>query len=86
MIKKMKTDMSLEKLCEGLPNEFIIFMNRVRELAFEQKPDYENLRTLFKELFYRNGFEYDFSYDWIKKQRRDRLKGFAMAKQKSVIR
>jgi len=77
MIKSKKTEMSLEDLCEGLPSEFIIFMNRVRQLKFEERPDYDNLRQLFKDLFYRNGFEYDYNYDWMKKQRKDRLKGFS---------
>ena len=76
-IKKMKTEMTLEKLCEDLPEEFVIFMERVRDIEFEQKPNYDGLRSIFKDLFYKNGFEYDFQYDWIKKQRRDRLKGFA---------
>ena len=77
MIKSKKTEMSLEELCEGIPTEFIIYMNRVRSLGFEERPDYDNLRQLFKDLFYRNGFEYDYNYDWMKKQRKDRLKGFS---------
>ena len=77
MIKQKKSEMSLEELCEELPVEFITYMTRVRELKFEERPDYDNLRNLFKDLFYRSGFEYDYSYDWIKKQRKDRLKGFA---------
>ena len=30
MIKTKKTEMTLEDLCEGLPTEFITYMNRVR--------------------------------------------------------
>lgn len=85
MIKQKKTEMSLEELCEELPTEFITYMKRVRELKFEERPDYDNLRLLFKELFYRNGYEYDYNYDWMKKQRKDRLKGF-MNKEKKLVR
>ena len=59
-------------------------MERVRQIKFEERPDYDNLRLLFKDLFYRNGYEYDYNYDWMKKQRKDRLKGFTS--QKAVSR
>ena len=80
MIKNKKTEMSLEELCDELPIEFVTYMDRVRELKFEERPDYDNLRLLFKDLFYRNGYEYDYNYDWMKKQRKDRLKGFTNQK------
>jgi hypothetical protein len=34
-------------LCKGLPDEFAVFLNYVRSLEFEQKPDYQYLRGLF---------------------------------------
>jgi hypothetical protein len=38
-------------------------------LKFEEKPDIGYLRKLFKDLFYRMGYEYDFVFDWmVKKQ------------------
>ena len=67
--------MPLEELCYNLPTEFITYMERVRALKFEERPDYDDLRLLFKDLFYRNGFEYDYNYDWMIKQRKDRLRG-----------
>lgn len=76
MIKGKKTEMSLEELCQDLPAEFVTYMKKVRALKFEERPDYDDLRLLFKDLFYRNGFEYDYNYDWMIKQRRDRLRGF----------
>jgi len=35
-------------------------MEMVRALEFEDRPDYTSLRNLFRELFYRLGFEYDY--------------------------
>lgn len=49
-------------------------MQQIRALAFEERPDYDSFRQIFKELFYRSGFEYDYNYDWMKKQRSDRLR------------
>ena len=44
-------------------------MNYCRSLKFEEKPDIGYLRKLFKDLFYRMGYEYDFLFDWmVKKQ------------------
>jgi len=34
-------------------------------LRFDEKPDYSYLRRFFKELFLREGFEFDYIYDWI---------------------
>jgi hypothetical protein len=39
----------LEELCSGVPNEFFIFLKYVRELGFEDKPDYTYLKKLLKE-------------------------------------
>ena len=79
MIKSKKTEISLEELCQGIPHQFVEFMEMCRQVNFEERPDYDRMRTLFKELFYSLGFEYDYNFDWILKQRADKLK---MLKQK----
>jgi casein kinase I family protein HRR25 len=56
-------------LTKGYPEEFAIYMNYCRSLKFEEKPDIGYLRKLYKDLFYRMGYEYDFVFDWmVKKQ------------------
>ena len=64
IIKEKKQEMPLEELCKGMPNQFIEYMEMVRALKFEERPDYDVLRQLFKELFYDQGFEYDYNFDW----------------------
>jgi hypothetical protein len=49
-----------------VPEEFVKFMYYCRDLKFEEKPDYNQLRKVFKELFSRMGYEYDYVYDWCK--------------------
>ena len=39
-----------------------------RNLKFEEKPDYNYLRKLFKDLMSRNGFDNDYNYDWVIKK------------------
>ena len=74
MIRQKKSEMTLEELCQEIPSEFVTYMKQVRQCAFEERPDYDSLRFIFKDLFYRSGFEYDYNFDWMKKQRRDRLR------------
>jgi casein kinase I family protein HRR25 len=51
-------------LCCGFPNEFGIFLNYCRALRFDDKPDYSYLRKLFRDLFVREGYQYDYVFDW----------------------
>lgn len=68
-IRDKKLSTSIESLTKGLPEEFAIYLNYCRSLKFEEKPDIGYLRKLFKDLFYRMGYEYDFVFDWmVKKQ------------------
>jgi len=36
----------------------------VKSLRFDDRPDYDYLKRLFRELFFRKGFTYDNLYDW----------------------
>jgi casein kinase I family protein HRR25 len=53
-----------ESLCRAFPNEFAIYLNYCRSLRFDDKPDYSYLRKLFRDLFVREGFQYDYLFDW----------------------
>lgn len=64
-ILEKKESTSVDSLCKGLPQEFVTYINYCRSLKFEEKPDYNYLRRLFKELFMREGYEYDYVYDWV---------------------
>jgi len=60
--KKMSTPVEL--LCKGFPSEFASYLNYTRSLRFDDKPDYAYLRKLFRDLFVREGFQYDYVFDW----------------------
>ncbi|KAI9719537.1 MAG: serine/threonine protein kinase [Chrysothrix sp. TS-e1954] len=62
MEKKMTTP--TEVLTRGFPNEFAIYLNYTRSLRFDDKPDYSYLRKIFRDLFVREGFQYDYVFDW----------------------
>ena len=69
MEKKIST--SVENLCKGLPEEFIIFVNYTRELKFDDRPDYGYLKKLLKTVADKDGLEFDFAFDWIIKKETD---------------
>ena len=59
---------SIEDLTVGHPRELCSFLNYSRKLKFDEKPDYQHLITSFRELFVKEGFDFDFKYDWIVKK------------------
>lgn len=44
--------------------EFRSYFEHVRSLRFDDRPDYDYLKRLFRELFFRKGFSYDNMFDW----------------------
>jgi hypothetical protein len=52
-------------------------MDYCRDLKFEEKPDYTYLRRIFKDLFNRNGMEYDYVYDWNLLDRKQNKRGLS---------
>ncbi|KAK0474924.1 kinase-like domain-containing protein [Armillaria novae-zelandiae] len=53
-----------EKLTQGLPPEFDVLYRYARSLSFDDLPDYEGLRELFRGLAKRVDVEYDGVFDW----------------------
>ena len=67
-IRDKKLATTVESLCKGHYEEFAQYMEYVRNLKFEDRPDAQLLRKLFKDLFYRLGYEYDYVFDWMVKK------------------
>jgi len=61
--KKMSTP--VEVLCKHYPSEFSSYINYCRSLRFGDQPDYQHLRRLFRDLFFRQGYAADHRFDWI---------------------
>lgn len=76
-IKETKIVTKIEELCFGIPSEFATALKYVRELSFSQKPNYQFLKDLFRDLFKKNGFIFDYEYDWVllarQKKKRERF-------------
>ena len=65
-IKKLKIDIKLQELCNGLPEETIKFIQYARDMKFDDKPNYHHLRQLLRKMAMKNGDKMDYSrFDWI---------------------
>ncbi|XP_047315451.1 casein kinase I-like isoform X2 [Impatiens glandulifera] len=60
--KKMMTP--IQVLCKSYPTEFTSYFQYCRSLKFEDKPDYSYLKRLFRDLFIREGYQFDYIFDW----------------------
>ena len=66
-IYKMKKNIAPEKLCEGLFPEMVDFITYAKNLEFEQEPDYNFLKNLFKKMLKRIHNSNDqLVFSWIK--------------------
>ncbi|EEC70925.1 hypothetical protein OsI_02496 [Oryza sativa Indica Group] len=63
-ISERKIATSIEALCRGYPCEFQSYFHYCRSLRFEDLPDYQYLKRLFRDLFIREGFQFDYVFDW----------------------
>ncbi|TVU34171.1 hypothetical protein EJB05_16001 [Eragrostis curvula] len=63
-ISERKISTSPEALCRGYPTEFLSYFHYCRSLRFEDAPDYQFLKRLFRDLFIREGFQFDYVFDW----------------------
>jgi serine/threonine protein kinase len=60
--KKISTP--IEVLCKNHPVEFASYFHYCHTLTFDQRPDYGFLKRLFRDLFSREGYEFDYIFDW----------------------
>ncbi|KAL0488180.1 casein kinase [Acrasis kona] len=63
-IHERKMNTPIETLCRNLPIEFTQYFQHIKNLQFEEVPDYDMLRKSFRDLFNREGYCMDFVYDW----------------------
>lgn len=65
-IGEKKQTTPIKDLCEGFPEELNKYLTYVRNLGFEDTPDYDYLRDLFTQALKNTGEVEDGEYDWMK--------------------
>ncbi|XP_010522569.1 PREDICTED: casein kinase 1-like protein 9 isoform X2 [Tarenaya hassleriana] len=63
-ISEKKVSTPIEVLCKSCPSEFVSYFHYCRSLRFDDKPDYSYLKRLFRDLFIREGYQFDYVFDW----------------------
>ena len=66
-ILEKKINTKVEEICKELPKEFITFLQYVRGLQYEEKPDYGYLKKLIEIIAEKNNFLWDFGFDFSNK-------------------
>ncbi len=52
-----------EELCKGMPREFIVFLNYIKTLSFDEKPPYSSFKRMFTKLYDRMDYN-DTQFEW----------------------
>lgn len=63
-IKKIKLEWPYEKICQDADEVFVDFLKYCRGLKFEEVPDYEYCKELFRNCLRRKGYEFDLKFCW----------------------
>lgn len=64
-IGDMKFGKPMTELLASSPPEFSQYFSHCRTLGFEDKPDYDLLRNVFRSRMKEEGWRYDRAYDWL---------------------
>ena len=70
LIRQSKENTPIDELYEDFPIEFSKYLQYCRSLEFDEKPDYNYLKSLFDNLMVVHEFEMDFEFDWVIKKNR----------------
>ena len=55
-------------LCANLPDVYVKLLKYARKLEFEDEPDYDNIKLLFKNYIEKKGDIMDIQFDWEKRK------------------
>lgn len=68
-IEQKKAAINSQQLTKDLPHEFFYYLEYVKKLKYDEKPDYERLRRVFRKYLDAHGFDWGNGHpkvDWIK--------------------
>jgi serine/threonine protein kinase len=65
LIGQLKESLSTADLCKNMPKEFLVYMNYVKSLDFEETPNYNSLINMFIKLYQSKNYEKE-TLEWEK--------------------
>lgn len=81
----IKKNYPKEKLCSRLPQEFSMFLESVRKLEFDQKPNYEEYKMMFRNRLIAESYIYDYRYYWINEEELEEVRRMKASLSKKTI-
>ena len=63
-ILEKKLQISSKELYQGYPNEFVQFLDYIKNLDYYEKPNYDILRHLLNNVMQKQKYMFDYVYDW----------------------
>ena len=69
IIKKLKLKITNEELCKDLPKEIYDYMNYVKNMNFNDNPDYRYLKSCFLNILKNIGEKNDLIFSWVDKDK-----------------
>ena len=57
-------EITSSELCRGIPKEFENMLTYVKNLKYEEKPDYKKLHDLLDKVMKEENYKNDYIYDW----------------------
>jgi hypothetical protein len=63
-VREKKRSWTPERLCVDIPNAFKFLLSHVRQLKFDEEPDYDGLQKAFIHDLMHLGYSPDTSLDW----------------------
>ena len=71
-IRNLKLKITNEELCKNLPKEIYDYMNYVKNMNFDDNPDYTYLQSLFLNILKNIGEKNDLMFSWVDKNEEPR--------------
>lgn len=68
IVSSRKISTSIHELCRGLPDEMGAYFFYIRELQFDEAPNYSLMRQIFREGLLNIGTSEDFIFEWSERQ------------------
>lgn len=84
LIREMK-ERPLPEIFHQMPHPYLEFMDLVKNLEFEQEPDYELYCKLFEDYMLQKGWEPSFvEFDWAKKETDEMLESLLISLEQTM--
>ena len=63
-IKQRKKNIDIKELCCDCPDELAQYITYVKNLKYDEEPNYIYIKNLFHNILHKSGNKFDYFYDW----------------------